>query len=1040
MENQDTDSSNNVESNLENKKDTKIVDSNTVNGVSGNNISDKGSNVNSQSALSNSVAGQQETSDSSPVIPNGKDSPSDILITHSDQLKGEVTTSEKQESVNHVAHLEKKEPHGDSTFTNKNLSESSNSVLTNVSTNGSSCSQLSDKVELKQSVMSNDVEQKSGIVSEKQQSLEGTDQLTPSNNASEKTESHSIPSPNQKTEPSHHIASPGIPGTAGDARKTPTFVSVKNEVTHTGKHTQNVPHIPPIHTGAATLSTLSHNESKKEVKPVISSHASEAHGKDKLPTPSTSSVSVPTSMPHLQMPHHDKNNPHLIPIPSLPNSMMNPAMSIAASGMNMFPPHMMNPYSMMFDPRFAAAFQQQMFRGMPPFNLRFPSQQPATRGSRPRGPRGPRQNKSQQQHHQPLPPEAMHHRNRPPPLDSSHLKIDPLPDSISSLPGGNIKDHSNEATHSSSSRSSTPRSQTSLTSPVTTQPEGVTQSDSMPQQPPPAHYHGKIEIPPLPPGMMPPAHSHSKSDFPPGAVPVAHSHSKTDLPPHLLGAAPPAHSHSQHGLPPPHPTESLPPLAHSTPASTAVKTSAPSIPSTVSVTQRDFVTLSTASTCSSVASSHHETIQNTSQSISTTAEISTVDVKAGPTVSNSTSISNSISLSLATSSPSEVTTTVNSHHDNLPTTVTSTTTSNSIPMPAHVHPLSQAVAVTSVSELIPSHAGTTNPVDAVSTSHVPVSVSGALTQAPSTCITTQSTSSTSSCHESPSVAVSIPISDGNCSVTPKSSLPPQSQVPGAIPSTATIPQMTMPGHFTPMGPMHPAMAPHFVKQKGRGQRMPGKQRGVAPEMPHGMPPGMMPPFGRFPPFMSPQIQRMAMSPEMMALAQKMVSSGPSVSEGEPGSGPQMPKLDPNQLELLRNMNMRMRPPFGMRPGMPALPRNMPPPPRYPGFPMVSPISSEGMPPRLVGSQQPQATSGQGSAGLTSPTPSVKSASESQSPHPSASPVAPSASPHSSVTGIGDKTPSPVPRSPANSDTTSVGSTPIKQEPIEQRISACKFLF
>jgi hypothetical protein len=38
------------------------------------------------------------------------------------------------------------------------------------------------------------------------------------------------------------------------------------------------------------------------------------------------------------------------------------------------------------------------------------------------------------------------------------------------------------------------------------------------------------------------------------------------------------------------------------------------------------------------------------------------------------------------------------------------------------------------------------------------------------------------------------------------------------------------------------------------------------------------------------------------------------------------------------------------------------------------------------------------------------------------------------------TPSPIPRSPANSDTTSVGSTPIKQEPIEQRLTTCKFYF
>jgi hypothetical protein len=44
--------------------------------------------------------------------------------------------------------------------------------------------------------------------------------------------------------------------------------------------------------------------------------------------------------------------------------MMTPSMSMAP-GMNLFPPHMMNPYfgGMMFDPRMAAAFQHPMFRG-----------------------------------------------------------------------------------------------------------------------------------------------------------------------------------------------------------------------------------------------------------------------------------------------------------------------------------------------------------------------------------------------------------------------------------------------------------------------------------------------------------------------------------------------------------------------------------------------------------------------------------------------------------------------------------------------------
>jgi hypothetical protein len=112
------------------------------------------------------------------------------------------------------------------------------------------------------------------------------------------------------------------------------------------------------------------------------------------------------------------------------------------------------------------------------------------------------------------------------------------------------------------------------------------------------------------------------------------------------------------------------------------------------------------------------------------------------------------------------------------------------------------------------------------------------------------------------------------------------------------------------------------------------------------------------------------------------------------------------------------------------------------LPMPSPTSVEAGGHRFPGMpQHPPSTSGQTTTvSVTSPTSSIRSVqmSPSQSPHPSASPLAPSASPMSSRTG--DKTPSPIPRSPANSDTTSVGSTPIKQEPIEQRLTTCKFYF
>lgn len=1005
MENQDTGSSNNVESNLEHSKDTKLVDSNTLNGVNGTVVHDKTNNVDSvqlsQPALSNSAAGQQEEHRSSPVIPNGTDSQSEHQSApfHSNELKGEGASLTKQETVNHVEEIVA----GDN---------DANKMLTEVSSNGNSC-------EVKQSAMSNDVEKNQGLLSDKQPSQEGNSHQTLSSNSSDTTESHSRSNLNtsQTTKSSQHLPSSEFPDRIKDSKKATDSEPPSKEVPQTNEQTDNLPHshASPSHAGDTTASALSHDEPNKDTKTVASSHGLDSHTKDKLPNTTSGSASVPSSMPHLQMPHHDKNNPHLIPIPSLPNSMMNPAM--AAGGMNMFPPHMMNPYFMMSDPRFAAAFQQQMFRGMPPFNLRFPPQQPATRGSRPRGPRGPRQNKSQQQH-QSLPPEAMHHKNRPPPLDSSHLKIDPLQDSIPSLPGGSSKDHSNEPNPSSSSRSSTPRSQTSLASPVTTQPEGATHSDIMPQQPPPAHFHGKIEIPPLPPGMMPPAHSHGKTELPPGAVPIAHSHGKTDLPPHLLGTV--SHSQGQRGLPS-HLTESLPPLAHSTQASTAVKTNVPL------ASQKETVPVSSASISDSNVPSHSETSQTTN--ITTTTAASSVDVTFSPSLSTSKTVNLTSQHEPASSSSLD-----NVQQGNSSTAVTCPSTN---PVSSHVNSITNVTTAGSETELISAQTSVTNSAGVPSTSHIPMCDSSALKETPS--ITKQSTSSSMSSLESPSVAVSTSISDGSCPVTVKPSTVSESQVSSAVPSATTVPQMTSaPAHFSPMGPMHPAMAPHFMKQKGRGQRMPGKQRGAAPEMPPGIPPGMMPPFGRFPHFMSPQIARMAMSPEMMALAQKMVNSGPSVSEGESGSGPQMPKLDPNQLELLRNMNMRMRPPFGMRPGMPPFPRNMPPPPRYPGLSMALPTGSEGLPLRLPGTQPPSSTSG--STALTSPTPSGRSASESQSPHQSASPVAPSASPHSSVTGMGDKTPSPVPRSPANSDTTSVGSTPIKQEPIEQRISACEFIF
>ncbi|VDI50669.1 histone-lysine N-methyltransferase MLL2 [Mytilus galloprovincialis] len=810
-------------------------------------------------------------------------------------------------------------------------------------------------------------------------------------------------------------------------------------------------------------------------------HASEGNqttaDKVSVPSSSHSSSLPPSSVPHsLPMPpqaHDNKSNPHLIPIPSLPNSMMSPGMAMPA-GMNMFPPHLMNPYfpGMMFDPRMAAAFQHPMFRGMPPLHPRY-QQTPPQRAPRSRGPRGPRQSKAHQQH---LPPEILRHHGRHPASDSAQIKIDPLlenPTAPHTSVGFTTTSH--ESSQASSSRSSTPRSHASMTSPVTTQADGMPHLEpGIPtnmvhpssQQPPPAHSHGKLDIPPSLPGMMQ----------------MAHSYGKHDMPPHTLGGMSSTH-------------ESLPPPAHSFhPSMSASK-------STVTTTSSPFTDTPTVTT---VTTTHSDNVPTTNVSASLKQPSSSDGIPflamstsgSIPTSSHSVSVT-STDMSVQQDSAKVVSTgeaslplPAHSH----PMTSQKMTTSGGIPMPAHVHtmvstnsnqmvtqtaPISSATTSTNVTSAshhtIPSSkSGAPEPERVPSrglpTSRLPPSVSENQGQMPSNATTPMSmppnanTPMPMMSHATPMSMphnVSTPMSMPHNVSTPMSmphnvstpmtmpnnvstpmSMPHNVSTPMSMPHNAGTP-MSMPGHFHQQGmvPMHPGMGLPFMQpgMRVRGPRMSsGKQRGPTPDMPA----GMMPQFGRFPPgfnpFMSPQIARMAMSQEMMALAQKMSAGGPTISEGEQGAGPPMPKfenLTPNQIEFIRAM--RMRPPFpqipGMRPGMPMPPRNMPPPPRYPGPPMTSPTDAGAH--RLPAMPHPSASlSGQTPMPpLASPTSSIRSIPESQSPHPSASPIAPSASPMSSFTG--DKTPSPVPRSPANSDTTSVGSTPVKQEPTEHRFSS-----
>ena len=783
-------------------------------------------------------------------------------------------------------------------------------------------------------------------------------------------------------------------------------------------------------------------------------HASEGNqttaDKVSVPSSSHSSSLPPSSVPHsLPMPpqaHDNKSNPHLIPIPSLPNSMMSPGMAMPA-GMNMFPPHLMNPYfpGMMFDPRMAAAFQHPMFRGMPPLHPRY-QQTPPQRAPRSRGPRGPRQSKAHQQH---LPPEILRHHGRHPASDSAQIKIDPLlenPTAPHTSVGFTTTSH--ESSQASSSRSSTPRSHASMTSPVTTQADGMPHLEpGIPtnmvhpssQQPPPAHSHGKLDIPPSLPGMMQ----------------MAHSYGKHDMPPHTLGGMSSTH-------------ESLPPPAHSFhPSMSASK-------STVTTTSSPFTDTPTVTT---VTTTHSDNVPTTNVSASLKQPSSSDGIPflamstsgSIPTSSHSVSVT-STDMSVQQDSAKVVSTgeaslplPAHSH----PMTSQKMTTSGGIPMPAHVHtmvstnsnqmvtqtaPISSATTSTNVTSAshhtIPSSkSGAPEPERVPSrglpTSRLPPSVSENQGQMPSNATTPMSMPPNANT-PMPMMSHATPMSMPHNVSTPMT-MPNNVSTPMSMPHNAGTP-MSMPGHFHQQGmvPMHPGMGLPFMQpgMRVRGPRMSsGKQRGPAPDMPA----GMMPQFGRFPPgfnpFMSPQIARMAMSQEMMALAQKMSAGGPTISEGEQGAGPPMPKfenLTPNQIEFIRAM--RMRPPFpqipGMRPGMPMPPRNMPPPPRYPGPPMTSPTDAGAH--RLPAMPHPSASlSGQTPMPpLASPTSSIRSIPESQSPHPSASPIAPSASPMSSFTG--DKTPSPVPRSPANSDTTSVGSTPVKQEPTEHRFSSsCK---
>ncbi|CAC5360943.1 unnamed protein product [Mytilus coruscus] len=90
---------------------------------------------------------------------------------------------------------------------------------------------------------------------------------------------------------------------------------------------------PPDITGAPLkLSTISSVPHDSEAKSSLSLHASEGNQttSDKVSVPSSSQSSSlpPSSVSHsLPIPpqaHDNKSNPHLIPIPSLPNSMMSP--------------------------------------------------------------------------------------------------------------------------------------------------------------------------------------------------------------------------------------------------------------------------------------------------------------------------------------------------------------------------------------------------------------------------------------------------------------------------------------------------------------------------------------------------------------------------------------------------------------------------------------------------------------------------------------------------------------------------------------------
>lgn len=758
--------------------------------------------------------------------------------------------------------------------------------------------------------------------------------------------------------------------------------------------------------------------SEANAKPSISPRVPEGHlpvsSSDRISAASMSSTSnfsgsVTSSAAHnLPMPPqaHEKSTPHLIPIPSLPtNSMMTPSMSMAP-GMNLFPPHMMNPYfgGMMFDPRMAAAFQHPMFRGMPPLQPRY-QQGPPQRQPRSRGPRGPRQSKAHQQH---LPSEVMRHQGRPAASEPMQIKIDPLVENLTPANSSCISNNVSESSQATSSRSSTPRSQNSLTSPVTI---ATIQNENIPHS---VTDHAGLSNP------VSSTSVHQQSQQPP----PAHSHGKLDMHQHSLGQ-------------PVQPTnESLPPPAHSSHPSLAMMKPVTTGHVTVSSITKSAESNTSASNIETTLSTANQEKRLVSNIISSIKQEYTNVATSTPTeksdtessVASSVSQDNNTKVSITSSSHEVVTSMPMPAHAHHQTTVAITT--GSVPMPAHVHPAGSTIPGTTVTQMPPTNT-------LVSSSVVTTTSNQAVT-------TVSSSKPTSSVSDAPHQQSGMP----SLSLP----MPAHGQHPGSIPSSAST-HMPIPAHYHPqgMGPMPGMTGPPFMQQnvRGRGQRM-SKQRGATPEMPPGMPPGMMPPFGRFPPgfnpFMSPQIARMAMSQEMMALAQKMSASSStaasSMSEeqtGTPPSAPQMPKfegLTPNQMEnFIRAMRMRP-PPFALRPGMQQPPRGMPPPPRYPGLPMPSPTSIEAGGHRFPGMpQHPPSTSGQTSTtvSVTSPTSSIRSVqmSPSQSPHPSASPM-------SSRTG--DKTPSPIPRSPANSDTTSVGSTPIKQEPIEQRLSTCKFCF